>query len=153
MPHAWIDTALQYGEFLGLWLFATLLFAMLFRLLPDVRIGWKDVWIGAGFSALFFALGVFLIGFYLRLSNIATVYGAAGSLAAMLVWIYYSTLIFLFGGEFTQVYARRSGRRILPNSNAYRLRKELYDVNPDTGEEVLVDNDPVFGERPSAGEP
>lgn len=128
----------QVLEFGGLWFFATLLFAMLFKVLPDVRIWWRDVWIGAGVSALFFAIGVFLIGFYLRLSSIGSVYGAAGSLAIMLVWIYYCSLIFLFGGEFTQVYARNSGRHIRPASNALLLRKNLYEVNPESGEETLV---------------
>ena len=85
----------------------TLLFAMIFKVLPDVDIAWRDVWIGAAMTSLLFSIGRFLIGLYLGESNIASAYGAAGSLLLLLLWTYYSAQILLFGAEFTQVCANR----------------------------------------------
>ena len=90
----------------------TLLFALLYRFLPDATVHWRDVWVGAGMTALLFAIGKLLIGLYLGNSGITSTYGAAGSLAVILVWIYYSAQIFFFGAELTQVYANRYGARI-----------------------------------------
>jgi len=87
----------------------TLLFALIFRWLPDVHIAWRDVWIGAAITAVLFTIGKFAIGLYLGNSSIGSAYGAAGSLAVFLVWVYYSAQILYFGAEFTQVYARRFG--------------------------------------------
>jgi membrane protein len=87
----------------------TLLFALLYKALPDVRIEWIDVWIGAAVTSALFSLGVFAIGFYLGKAGITSIYGAAGSLVATLVWIYYSAQIFFFGAEFTRVYAEHHG--------------------------------------------
>jgi membrane protein len=95
-----------------------LLFAMIYRVLPDVEISWKDVWAGAAFTAVLFTIGKFLIGFYLGHSSVASVYGAAGSLVVVLLWIYYSSQILFFGAEFTQVYARQYGSQIVPSKNA-----------------------------------
>ena len=92
----------------------TLLFAMIFKVLPDVEIGWRDVWIGAGVTALLFTLGKFLIGLYLGKSSVASTYGAAGSLVIVLLWIYYSSQILFLGAEFTQVYATHYGSQIQP---------------------------------------
>ncbi len=88
----------------------TLLFAMIYKVLPDVEIRWRDVWVGAAFTALLFSLGKFLIGQYLGRSGVASPYGAAGSLVLILLWVFYSAQILLYGAEFTQVYARRYGR-------------------------------------------
>ncbi|HSE60371.1 MAG TPA: YihY/virulence factor BrkB family protein [Nitrospiraceae bacterium] len=96
----------------------TLLFAMMFKLLPDARIAWRNVWVGAGITALLFTLGKFLIGLYLGKSDIGSAYGAAGSLVIVLVWVYYSAQILLFGAEFTQVYANASGAAIVPTDQA-----------------------------------
>jgi membrane protein len=96
----------------------TLLFAMVYRVLPDVEISWRDVWAGSVFTAVLFTLGKYLIGLYLGHSSVASVYGAAGSLVIVLLWIYYSSQILFFGAEFTQVYARRYGTRIEPSKNA-----------------------------------
>jgi len=90
----------------------TVLFAMIYKYLPDLKIPWGDVWIGAAVTALLFDLGKSLIGLYLGSSKIASTYGAASSLAIVLIWIYYSAQIFLFGAEFTQVYARQHGSRL-----------------------------------------
>lgn len=87
----------------------TLLFAMIFKFLPHVRISWRDVSIGAVVTALLFEVGKQLIGFYLGRSGIASVFGAAGSLAVLLLWVYYSAQVFLLGAEFTWVYAHRVG--------------------------------------------
>jgi membrane protein len=86
-----------------------LLFAMIFKFLPDTTVAWRDVWVGAALTALLFTFGKFLIGLYLGKSSIASAYGAAGSLVVLLVWIYYSAQILFFGAELTQVYARRHG--------------------------------------------
>ena len=91
----------------------TLLFAMIFKVLPDVHIKWRDVWIGSGLTALLFSFGKLLIGIYLGRSAFTSTYGAAGSLIVVLVWVYYSTQIFFIGAEFTQVYARYMGEQIV----------------------------------------
>jgi membrane protein len=96
----------------------SLLFALIYKVLPDVRIRWHDVWIGAVFTALLFSLGRFLIGLYLGRSSVGSAYGAAGSLVIVLLWIYYSSQILFFGAEFTQVYANRYGSHIVPKPNA-----------------------------------
>ena len=96
----------------------TVLFAMIYRFLPDAKIGWSDVWLGAAITAVLFEVGKFLIGMYLGHSTIGSAYGAAGSLAVLLVWLYYSGQIFLFGAEFTKVYANRYGSHIIPTDNA-----------------------------------
>jgi len=87
----------------------TALFAAIFKFLPDAPVAWKDVWVGAGLTAVLFTLGKFLIGLYLGHSSIASSYGAAGSLMVALVWVYYSAQILFFGAEFTKVHAERSG--------------------------------------------
>jgi membrane protein len=96
----------------------TVMFAMIFKYLPDVTIEWSDVWIGATVTALLFTVGKVAIGLYLGKSHVASVYGAAGSLVILLVWVYYSGQILLFGAEFTAVYANRYGSRIRPTADA-----------------------------------
>ena len=102
-------------------LIITLLFAMIYRFLPDARIAWRDVWFGAAFTTLLFTIGKFLIGLYLGQAGTASAYGAAGSFAALLIWLYYSAQIFLFGAELTKVFADRRGTGILPKENAVSL--------------------------------
>jgi membrane protein len=94
------------------------LFALIFKFLPDVKIAWRDVWVGAGLTAVLFAVGKYFIGLYLGNSSVASSYGAAGSLVALLVWVYYSAVIVLFGAEVTQVYARHLGSGIQPDEHA-----------------------------------
>jgi membrane protein len=98
----------NFGISLGI---MTLLFAMIYKVLPDTHVAWGDVWIGAAITALLFTLGQIALGFYLGIADVGSAYGAAGSLVSVLVWIYYSAQIFLFGAEFTQVYARMRGSR------------------------------------------
>jgi membrane protein len=93
-----------------LWLITTLLFAMIFRLLPDRPVAWRDVWLGATVTSVLFNVGSWLIGFYLVHAGVGSVYGAAGSLAVLLTWLYYSAQVFLFGAELTKVYAKSRGR-------------------------------------------
>lgn len=92
--------------------FIALLFAVIYKFVPDVRIAWRDVWIGAATASLLFSVGKFFIGFYLGHSMITSIYGAAGSLVTLLLWVYYSSLIFFFGAELTQVYAIRYGSKV-----------------------------------------
>ncbi|MEO5717241.1 MAG: YihY/virulence factor BrkB family protein [Chthoniobacterales bacterium] len=100
------------------------LFAMIYRYLPDVQIKWRDVGIGAAVTSILFNGGKYLIGIYLGHAAIGSAFGAAGSFAVLLVWIYYSALICFFGAEFTQVYARRQGRQIQPEEHARSLGKK-----------------------------
>lgn len=103
----------------------TLLFAMIYRFLPDAKIAWRDVWLGAFVTALLFTIGKFLIGLYLGHTSAASAYGVAGSLAVLLIWLYYSAQIFLFGAEFTKVYAARYGSRIVPADNAVPMTDKV----------------------------
>jgi membrane protein len=94
------------------------LFALIYKVLPDARIAWRDVWVGAALTSALFTIGKFAIGLYLGKSNVASSYGAAGSLVLVLVWVYYSAQILLYGAEFTQVYANWMGQRIHPTEEA-----------------------------------
>ncbi|MGE5073258.1 MAG: YihY/virulence factor BrkB family protein [Anaerolineae bacterium] len=96
----------------------TVLFALMFKILPDADISWHDVWLGAFGTAILFSVGKTLIGLYLGNSNVASSYGAAGSLILLLLWIYYSAQILFFGAEFTQVYANTYGSKIVPEAGA-----------------------------------
>jgi|SRR5215471_3509824 len=96
----------------------TLLFALIYKVLPDVEISWNDVWVGASITALLFTIGKFLIGLYLGRSTVGTAYGAAGSLIVILIWIYYSAQILFFGAELTQVYTNKYGSRMKPAKDA-----------------------------------
>jgi membrane protein len=114
----------------------TLLFAALFKVMPDAKISWRSVWVGAAFTAFLFVIGKFLIGFYLGQSNPGQAYGAAGSLAVLLLWVYYSALILLFGAEFTETWAERRGQGIEAEPGAVRVRREkqrVGKVGPTTG--------------------
>ena len=96
----------------------TLLFAAIYKVVPDVTIRWRDVWIGSAVTAVLFSLGRFAIGLYVGRSTVASPFGAAGSVVALVVWVYYSAQILFFGAELTQVFARRHGSRIMPTKNA-----------------------------------
>jgi membrane protein len=98
-----------------------LLFAIIFKFLPDAKIQWDDVWIGAAMTAIFFAIGKWALGLYLGSGSAASAYGAASSLITLLLWVYYSSQILLFGAEFTQVYACRAGQGVAPDAHATRI--------------------------------
>ncbi len=99
----------------------TVLFALIFKIMPDVHVAWNDVWLGAAATAVLFATGKIAIAFYLGRSSFTSVYGAAGSLLVLLAWVYYSAQILFFGAEFTWVYAHRKGRRFRPARGAHFL--------------------------------
>src|SRR5205085_5595914 len=103
----------------------TMLFAMIFKILPDVHIAWRDVWLGAAVTAALFAIGKIGIGFYLGRSSFKSAYGAAGSFLVLLAWVYYSSQIFFFGAEFTQVYTMRHGHRFRPARGARFMSEEM----------------------------
>ncbi len=96
----------------------TVLFGLIFKVLPDVKITWNDVLAGASLTAILFSIGRFFLGEYLGNSSFSSTYGAAGSLVVLLVWVYYNAQILFFGAEFTQVYARKYGSHIVPDKNA-----------------------------------
>jgi membrane protein len=100
-----------------------LVFAAILKVLPDVDLRWDDVWLGGVFIAALFAVGKYLIAIYLAHAGKASIYGAAGSLALILLWTYYSALIFLLGVEFTQVWVRHQGREVPPKQGAVRLER------------------------------
>src|ERR1700742_4258371 len=101
----------------------TVLFAMIFKVLPDVKIAWRDVWVGGAVTSLLFTLGKFLLGLYLGRSTTITAYGAAGSIVLILLWVYYSAQILFFGAEVTKVYAGRYGTRMQPSAHAQWVAK------------------------------
>lgn len=107
----------------------TLLFAMIYKILPDVDIEWKTVWVGAVVTAFLFLIGKFGLGIYFSKANPASAYGAAGSLILILLWTSYSCLILFFGAEFTQVYARRYGHWITPSPHAQQSSKANQGAN------------------------
>lgn len=102
-------------------LFIAFLFGLMFKMLPDAKIKWRDVWVGSLVTTALFTGGKFLIGLYLGNSSLNTAYGAAGSLVVILVWVYYSALIFLFGAELTFVYTKEAGSGIEPYGHAVRV--------------------------------
>jgi membrane protein len=112
----------------------TVIFGLLFKVLPDAKIKWRDVWVGAAITTVLFGAGKYLIGFYLGNSTFNSAYGAAGSLVIILVWVYYSTVIFLFGAELTSVYAEESGSRIEPYDTAVKV--QLIEVEKDVHNET-----------------
>jgi membrane protein len=114
----------------------TLLFAFIYKVLPDVEIEWGDVWTGALVTAVLFAIGKILIGLYLGHSSTASTYGAAGSLVVLLLWIYYSAMILFFGAEITQVYAREHGSGIQPSEHAERTPDATKGVDPPSTQPV-----------------
>lgn len=118
------EFVLQVSELLISLAVITGLFALMFKVLPDAQVAWRDVWVGAALTALLFTIGKFAIGLYLGKSDVGSAYGAAGSLVIVLVWVYYSAQILLFGAEFTQVYANRVGASIVPSENAVVADRE-----------------------------
>ncbi len=104
---------LHAGDVLASLAVLMVLFALLYKVLPEVSVAWGDVWLGAAVTALLFTIGKVLIGLYLARSSVGSAYGAAGSLVVFLIWIYYSAQVFFFGAEFTAVHARRRGSQVV----------------------------------------
>jgi len=118
------DLFAQVVNFLITLVVITLMFGLLFKFLPDIKIAWTDVWIGSAVSALLFVLGQFALAFYLGSGTVGKSFGAASTFVIVLVWIYYSAQIFLFGAEFTQVYTKQYGSRVVPAENAMPVTEE-----------------------------
>jgi membrane protein len=114
----WLAQAINFAASFAV---LTLLFGMMFKLLPDVKMAWSDVWLGAAVTAILFTVGKFAIGLYLGHSSMASSYGVAGSFVVLLVWVYYSAQILFFGAELTQVYANQFGSKIVPAEGAEPL--------------------------------
>jgi len=103
------------------------LFSVIFKMLPDVRIKWRQIWPGAFVTTFLFLLGKFFIGLYIGQNSTISLYGAASSVIILLLWVYYSAFIFYFGAEFTKVHIEYSGEKILPNSYAEYDKKRLWE--------------------------
>jgi len=127
-----LDTIVQllnFGVSLGI---TALLFAMIFKFLPDVLITWGDVWFGAIATAVLFSLGKFLIGLYLGNSSFGSTYGAAGSVIILLIWVFFSAQILFYGAELTQVYCRRFGSKVQPNKFAVSQEDKILSKHSDS---------------------
>jgi membrane protein len=114
------------------------MFALIYRFLPDAKIAWKDVWVGSLITAVLFDIGKYAIGKYLGVSSVGSTYGAAGSLAVLLLWIYYSSLIVFFGAELTQAYARRYGSPIEPSGHAEWIDGEKVKEHVEEKKQELI---------------
>ncbi len=114
----------QVAKFFVSFVVFAALFAFIYKTVPDAEIAWEDVWIGGAATSLLFTVGNLLIGLYLGRGTVGSAYGAAGSLVAFLVWVYYSAQMFIFGAEFTQVYADRYGSTVRPDDDAVRVHDE-----------------------------
>jgi membrane protein len=125
---AWLQTANTVVSFAII----TVLFAMIFKVLPDTSISWRDVWIGALLTSMLFSVGKLAIGLYLGKSGMESAYGTAGSLVVLIVWVYYSAQILFFGAELTHVYARRKGSKSAHATESERARDNVssYDGMP-----------------------
>ena len=113
---------LQTSEFIFSVGIITVLFAAMFKFLPDTEVKWHDVWLGAALTAILFNLGKLGLGLYLGRGAVGSAYGAAGSVLIILLWVYYSGLIFYFGAEFTRVYAERFGSRTSEAARPHRIQ-------------------------------
>ena len=116
------------------------LFAVIFKVLPDARIHWRDVTIGAFTTTFLFMLGKYGIGYYLAKTHISSTYGAAGSVVIILLWVYYSSMILYFGASFTRAYAIRTGRNIFPNDYAVWIQ----EIELENKDSLLVQDAPVL---------
>jgi membrane protein len=133
--HNFLQAIVPGGHYMGLAVFylfdlaiIVTLFAMLFRYLPDAKIAWGDVWTGAGLTAIFFLAGKFLLSLYLSSGAAGSAYGAASSLIALLLWIFYSAQILLLGAEFTKVYANAYGSHVEPSEHAVKVEREEIEI-------------------------
>jgi membrane protein len=120
-------------------LLMTLVLAALFKVVPDAKVQWREVWVGASLTAVLLMLGQFGIGYYLGNSHFADAYGAAASFIVLLLWIFYSSLILFYGAEFTQAYAKATGNRLVPSAHAMRLVVEARPADDKEAEHKVAD--------------
>ncbi|HET6443309.1 MAG TPA: YihY/virulence factor BrkB family protein [candidate division Zixibacteria bacterium] len=132
VPDAWevvpVWRTIQAVQLAVAFLIVTLLFALFYKILPDVKIKWRDVWVGAAVTSLLFGIGTVALSIYLSFSSIGSLYGAAGSILVILMWVNYSAQIFLYGVEFTYIYTTRHGAQIVPASLAVSVREPNGEV-------------------------
>ncbi|MBJ6118439.1 YihY/virulence factor BrkB family protein [Pontibacter sp. BT310] len=121
------------GNLLVSLVISTVIFAAIYRVLPDAKIRWKNVWVGAIVTSVLFVLGKYVLNIYFQHEPLADTYGAAGSLVLILVWVYYTAVIFLFGAEFTQVYSKAHEKKIEPEDTAVKVKKKEVEIDTDTG--------------------
>jgi membrane protein len=121
------------GNLLVSLVISTVIFAAIYRVLPDAKIRWKNVWVGAIVTSVLFVLGKYILNIYFQHEPLADTYGAAGSLVLILVWVYYTAVIFLFGAEFTQVYSKAHEKKIEPEDTAVKVKKKEVEIDTDTG--------------------
>jgi membrane protein len=133
LPEGLSAPLLEAINFAGSLAIIALLFGAIFKVMPDARIAWSDVRVGALVTAVLFVAGKFVLGLYLGRSNPGEAFGAAGALAVMLVWIYYSSMIVLLGAEFTQAWAEHRGSGIVPEKGAVRVIRETRRLDPAKG--------------------
>jgi membrane protein len=121
----------QGFNYIVLFIIISTLFAIIFKVLPDAKVRWRDVYVGAVFTAVLFLIGKFLIGFYLGNANIGVTYGAAASLVVILLWVYYTSIILYFGAEFTKIYTMNFGGGIVPDETAvFIIKQEVTELTP-----------------------
>lgn len=148
------EPLMQALQFVVSFALITVLFAAIFRILPDLDVQWSDVWVGAGLTALLFVLGKFALGLYLGKAAIGSSYGAAGSLVVLLVWVYWSAQILFLGAEFTQVYTRRygslAGDTSKQEARAQAARPEDRPRAEETAAGMRVPGRPLAGPVPAA---
>lgn len=142
------ETILQIVNFIISFIVITVLFALLFKYVPDAKIEWRDVWPGAAVTALLFTAGKFLIGLYLGSGSVTEQFGGAGALVVLLLWVYYSAQICFFGAEFTQVYANRFGSRVVPDEHAAAVTEETRAQEGIPHKEARAES----GSRPAQGD-
>ncbi|MEX1240485.1 MAG: YihY/virulence factor BrkB family protein [Cyclobacteriaceae bacterium] len=140
----WFDDAtvfvFQAMNYAILFVVITTLFAIIFKVLPDARIRWKDSYVGAVFTAVLFLVGKFLIGFYVGNSNIGLTFGAAASVVIILLWVYYTSIILYFGAEFTKIYTMNFGGGIVPEKTAvFIIKQEVTELTPSRDEIAIME--------------
>lgn len=120
----------------------SILFTVIFKVLPDAKVRWRDAYVGAAFTSVLFLIGKFAIGFYLGNSNVSATFGAAASLIILLLWVYYTSIILFFGAEFTKVYTLNFGGGIVPDDTAvFIIKQESKELH--IAKEVLDKSDPI----------
>jgi membrane protein len=128
-----MEIFMHAADFVVSFLVLTLLFAMIYKILPRARIAWHDVWIGAAVTSLLFGVGKLLIGLYIGKTGVASSYGAAGTVVLLLLWVYYSAQIFLLGAEFTKIYAHHHGSRDPDKARSEEARRDRVKAVPSPG--------------------
>ncbi|HET6404017.1 MAG TPA: YhjD/YihY/BrkB family envelope integrity protein, partial [Candidatus Thermoplasmatota archaeon] len=129
----------------------TLIFAAVFKLVPDARVAWRDVFVGALVTAVLFLAGQLLLGYYLGSGPLSTRYGAGSAILVVLVWVYYSSMIVFFGAQFTQVYANRYGSHVRESKDAVSLKRAVQESQSEPEREGTGGDEPSGGRRRERG--